>query len=237
MSPALRRLWPLAVILAGLAAVWALGLGDRLSFAALERDREHLRGLVDAHPVTAPLLFAVIYAAAVALSVPGAVWLTLAGGFLFGTWLGGTLAVVGATAGATVIFLVARTALAQTLRERAGPAVQRMAKGFDEGAFSYLLILRLVPVFPFWLVNIVPGLLGVGTVSYVAATFLGILPATYVYAGIGHGLGAVFDAGGEPDLRILARPEVIWPILGIVALALVPLVWRRWRARRGQPSA
>jgi uncharacterized membrane protein YdjX (TVP38/TMEM64 family) len=226
-----RRWLPLLAVLAALALVYATGLHRQLSLETLRDQREALQGLVAGHPAAAPLAYVLLYVAATALSLPGAVFLTLAGGFLFGTWLGGLLAVVGATLGAVGIFLIARTALGSALRDRAGPWLRRMEAGFREDAFSYLLVLRLVPLFPFWLVNLVPAVLGVPLPTFAAATLMGIVPATFVYAGAGNGLGAVLDRGGAPDLGLVLEPRILLPLLGLALLALVPVVYRRWRTR------
>ncbi len=128
------------------------------------------------------LAFVALYAAVVALSLPGGAVLTMAGGFLFGWLLGGLASIVGATIGASIVFLIARSALGEFLAARAGPWLSRFRQGFQDDAFSYLLFLRLVPIFPFWLVNLAPALLGVGFVTYVATTFLGIIPGTFAYS-------------------------------------------------------
>lgn len=227
-----RRFLPLLVLLAVLGLVYASGLHRQLSLATLQEHRGTLRAFVADHPLAAPLAYALGYAAAVALSLPGALILTLVGGFLFGTWLGGILAVVGATLGATGIFLIARTALGSSLRDRAGPWLRRMEAGFRDDAFSYLLVLRLVPLFPFWLVNLVPAMLGVPLPTFAAATLIGIVPATFVYAGVGNGLGAVLDRGEAPNFGLVLEPRVLLPLLGLALLALLPVVHRRWRGRR-----
>jgi len=229
----LKRLLPLVLIGGGIATVFALDLHQYLSFQALAENREALRAFVAANEVGAVLGFAALYALAVALSIPGAVILTLAGGFLFGLWLGTAAVVVGATVGATAIFLAARTALGDLLRAKAGPWLARLEAGFRDSAFSYLLFLRLVPVFPFWLVNLVPAFLGVPAGTYVVATLLGILPGTFVYVSVGNGLGAVFDAGGTPDLGIIFSPEILLPIAGLAVLALIPVAVKKARSRRG----
>jgi uncharacterized membrane protein YdjX (TVP38/TMEM64 family) len=228
-TPAWRRALPVLVLVALVGAVFAFGLNNYLSFEALRQNREALLGWVAENRVSAPLVFLAAYTAAVALSIPGAVWLTLAAGFLFGPWLGGTLATIAATVGATIIFLIARTAAGDVLRRRAGPWVARMADGFDRNALSYMLLLRMVPIFPFWLVNIVPGVLGVRPAIYIVATLVGILPATFVYAGIGSGLGEVFARGETPDLSIVLEPRFLLPLLGLVLLAMIPLAYRRWK--------
>ena len=230
----LRRFLPLLILLLLVAAVFALGLDDYLSFEALAEHRAALLAFVADRPVLAPVLFCLAYMAAVALSIPGAVWLTLASGFLFGTLVGGLIAVIAATLGAIAVFLIARTAVGDLLKRKAGPWLARMERGFRENALSYLLLLRLVPIFPFWLVNIAPAFLGVPLGTYALATFVGIAPATMVYAGIGSGLGAVFEQGGRPDLGVILRPELILPLVGLGLLALLPIVYKRWKARPGR---
>lgn len=229
-NQALRWL-PLVGLVLGFAAFFALGLHRHLTFETLAQNRADLLAWADAHPLLAPLAYLLLYVAAVAFSIPGATILTVAGGFLFGAVPGAFYAIVGATIGATAVFLIARTALGDLLRARAGGAIQRMEEGFRANALSYLLVLRLVPLFPFFVVNLVPAFLGVGLGTFVAATFLGIIPATLVIASIGNGLGAILDAGGTPDLGILFEPAILLPILGLAALALVPVAYKRLRGR------
>jgi len=235
------RFLPLAILLAGLAAFFALGLEHQVTLAALKAHRDALEAYVHAHPLLAAAIFAGAYIAIVACSIPAGTPMTIAAGFLFGVWEGAGLVVVSATIGATLIFLAAKTALAQFLEARAGSVAHRMEEGVRRNAFSYVLFTRLVPVFPFFLVNIASGLLGVATRTYVLATFLGIIPGTVVYAGLGSGLGKLFDEGATPDLRLIFRPEILYPLLGLAALALVPVLWRAVRSRRDrsvdEPSA
>jgi uncharacterized membrane protein YdjX (TVP38/TMEM64 family) len=222
-----RRLVPLALLLvAGIG--FALTGGSRyLTFSALARNHDWLCALVARWGLAAALAYIAAYAVLVALSVPGGAILTIAGGFLFGTWLGGLCAMVGATLGAVAVFVAARAGLGG-LAQRAGPFFGRLEAGFRADAFSYLLVLRLVPIFPFWLVNLVPALAGVGLPTYLVATLLGIIPATFVYAGLGSGLGTVIT---EPDLDILLRPGVLLPVLALAGLALVPIWYKRRRRR------
>jgi uncharacterized membrane protein YdjX (TVP38/TMEM64 family) len=227
------RLWPLALIALGVALTFALGLDRYLSFAALRDNRAELtRWVADSGPV-AVLAFIATYVAVVALSLPGGAVMTIAGGFLFGAYWGTLWVVIGATAGASLLFLAARTSLGEPLRARAGPALARMADGFKANAFSYMLFLRLVPAFPFFLVNLAPAFLGVPLGAYVLATFLGIVPGTFVYANVGAGLGAVFDAGGEFSAKGVLTPETITALVGLAVLALAPVAVRRWRAKKG----
>jgi uncharacterized membrane protein YdjX (TVP38/TMEM64 family) len=230
MTAAWRRWLPLVGLVVVAAAVYASGLHRELSLAGLQRNRQALQDLVASYPLLAPLAFVALYATATALSLPGALFLTLTGGFLFGTWLGGLLSVLGATTGACAVFLIARSSLGAALRERAGSWLQRLEAGFRRDAFSYLLVLRLVPLFPFWLVNLVPALLGIPLATFALATFLGIIPGGLVYAGVGNGLGAVLDRGQEPDLGLILEPQVLLPLLGLAVLALLPALYRRWKA-------
>lgn len=226
------RALPLLVLLLGAAAFFALGLQRYASLEALRDNREALALWVARQGWVASAAFLGGYALATALSLPVGALATLAGGFLFGTVHGALLAAIGATLGGTVVFLAARTVLADTLRARAGGAVARMAEGFRRSAFSYLLFLRLVPAFPFWLTNLVPALLGVRLRVFVAATAIGILPGTLAYAAAGSGLGAVLDQGGTPDLGLIFTPPILLPLLGLAVLALAPVLYRRWKARR-----
>jgi uncharacterized membrane protein YdjX (TVP38/TMEM64 family) len=220
-----RRLVPLwLLVVAGIAFV-ICGGHHYLTFATIAANRGELCGLVARWGFVAALLYIAVYAVLVALSVPGAVMLTIAGGFLFGTWLGGLCAVVGATLGATGGFLAARAGLGG-LAQRAGPLIGKLEASFRADAFNYLVVLRLVPLFPFWLVNLVPALAGVGLLTYLLATVIGIVPGTFVYASLGNGLGTVVD---KPDLGVVFRPSVLLPVIALAVLALVPVWYKRRR--------
>jgi uncharacterized membrane protein YdjX (TVP38/TMEM64 family) len=232
-----RRFLPLVLLVLAIVLVFATGLDHALSLDALDANRARLLALVQAHPFASGLGFLLLYAIATALSIPGGTILTLAGGFLFGTLLATVLVVAGATIGAVAVFLIARTSLGEPLRAKAGPWLARMEAGFRESAMSYMLVLRLVPIFPFWLVNLVPAFLGVRLSTYTLATCLGIVPGVLVYASVGNGLGAIFDMGGKPNLGIIFQPAVLLPLLGLAVLALVPVAYRRLRRRRAGPPA
>ena len=228
-----KRLAPVAVLAALAVAVFAFGLDDYLTFEALREHRAALRGWVAEYGAVAALVYVLIYAAAVAMSLPGAVFMTLAGGFLFGAALGTVYTVAAATLGATAIFLIARTALGDSLRARAGPWMARLEAGFRGNALSYLLVLRLIPVFPFWLVNLVPAALGVPLGVFVAATAVGIVPGTFVFCLAGAGLGGVFDSGEAFSASTVLTPEIVAALLGLAALSLAPTLYKRAKARRG----
>jgi uncharacterized membrane protein YdjX (TVP38/TMEM64 family) len=226
------RLAPLAAIGVCLALLFALDLDRYLTFEALSRHRAELTGWIAANEARAAIAYIAVYAAIIALMfVPGGALLTIAGGFLFGPFAATLYAVIAATLGAAVAFLAARHAFAEALHRRAAPRLARMERGFHEDAFNYLLVLRLVPVFPFWLINLVPAFLGVRLSVFVAATFLGIVPGTFVFALVGDGLGAVFDRGEAPDVRIILEPRFLAPLLGLALLALMPVFYKRWRRR------
>ncbi|HET7409223.1 MAG TPA: VTT domain-containing protein [Paracoccaceae bacterium] len=215
----------LAALLAGAAAAFWLA-GDRLNYAALQENHRELEAWRDRNTGLAIALFVAVYVGAVAFSVPGAVWLTLIGGFLFGIIGGAALAVVSATIGATLIFLAARTVLAEPLRRRAGGWIGRLERGFRQGEASFLLIMRLVPAVPFWIANLAPAFLGARPRTFVWTTFVGIVPGTLVTVSIGAGLGEQLDRGERPDLGVVFEPHILGPLLGLAALAALPLVLR-----------
>lgn len=229
------RLIPLGFLVA-LGGAFVLGGGRRyLTFAALAEHRDLLVALAAQGGVFTVIGFVLLYAGLTALSVPGAALMTLASGFLFGPWLGALYALIAATIGGCAVFLAARTGLAG-LAERAGPRVQRLEAGFREDAFSYLLCLRLVPLFPFWLVNLVAGATGMRLATYVTASFFGMIPGAFVYAGIGNGLGALIESGQHPDHNAMLRPAILLPLIGLAALALLPVAYKRWNGRRREPA-
>lgn len=227
-----RRLWIALSVLAAFLAVRASGLADHLSLETLARHREALARFVAENRVLAALGYVGVYVVAVAFSIPGAVLLTLAGGFLFGAVAGTLLAVTAATVGATAVFLLARTVLGEDALARLGPKAEALAEALRRNAASYLLVLRLVPLFPFFLVNLVPAFVGVGLPVYVATTFIGILPGTAVFSLAGAGLGDVLAAGGAFDARTVLTPEVLGALIGLALLSLAAIPLKARFARR-----
>lgn len=229
--PALRRLAPLILLaLAALAALWLLG--ERLSFAELARHRADLLALAAARPLLAGLGFVAAYALIVALSLPGAALASLTGGFLFGLFPGVVYNVAGATLGATAVFLAVRLGLAEGVRARiaaGGERLRRIDRGLRENEVAFLLSLRLIPVVPFFLVNLAAAAFGVATWRFVWTTALGILPGAAVYTWAGQGLGALFDRGETPNLALILEPRFLLPLLSLAALAALPAVWRLTR--------
>jgi uncharacterized membrane protein YdjX (TVP38/TMEM64 family) len=231
----LRRAAPLIALVCG-AIAGAVLLGDRLSFDALRDNREALVAWRDANYLTAALSFAGLYIAVVAFSLPGALIMTLSGGFLFGLWAGGALTLVSATIGATTIFLAAKTGLGDRMAARMGASGGTMARlqaGLEANQVSYLLLMRLVPAMPFFVANLAPAFFGVGLRTYVWTTFFGIMPGTMVYTWVGAGLGEVFARGEDPDLGLLFAPQVLGPLLGLCALAALPIFLKAVRKRKG----
>ena len=208
-----------------------MGLDHYLSFEALRDHRGSLMHWYETHQLLTITIFFVSYTLVVALSLPGATWMTLAGGFVFGTWQAFVYVVAAATLGAFIVFVLARYCLGDFFKAKTGKTVEKMEAGFKANALSYLLFLRLVPLFPFWLVNLVPAFLGVPTRTFVIGTFFGIIPGTAVFCSVGNGLGMVFDEGGMPDLKIIFEPEILGPILGLAVLSLVPIIYKKIKSK------
>jgi uncharacterized membrane protein YdjX (TVP38/TMEM64 family) len=223
------RLWPVALIAVGIALFVAFGGHHFLSLDELQRRQQELSDFVGTHYLPAALLFMAVYVLVVAVSLPGSVVLTLAGGFMFGALAATCYIVVAATTGAVILFLAARSALGEPLRARAGPWLAKLSTGFQRNAWSYMLILRLVPLFPFFVVNLVPAFLGVSLRCFAITTFFGIMPATFIYALLGTGLGDVVAGGG--DFQTALSPGLLAGLLGLAALSALPIVFKRRKHR------
>jgi len=232
VNPFIKRWLPVAVLLSGLILFFVFDLNRYLSFELLREHRYELLGWVAANRLVAMLAFIAFYILVIAFSLPGGTVMTVSAGFLFGTLLGTSYSVIGATIGATLLFLIAKTSLGLTLKEKAGPWLNKMQAGFNENAMSYLLVLRLIPIFPFWLVNLAPAFLGVQLRTYVVATFIGIIPGTLVFSLIGAGLGSVFDAGQTFTLKGALTPEIIGALVGLALLSLIPAVYKKIKGKK-----
>lgn len=244
----LRRWLPAAALLVLIGAGYALGLHRHLSLTALAENRDALRQWVDGNLVLALAVFMLLYVAVVALSIPGAGIMSIAGGFLFGWAISAPATVIAAVIGAAAVFQIVKTSLGAALAERAGPMVQRLSRGFSENAFSLLLFLRLTPVFPFWAVNAVAGLCRIPLRTFILATALGIIPASFAFALVGSGLDRVIDtqlaahrscvaAQGEANCRLaieassLLSPELGLGLTALGLVALIPLGVRMWKGQ------
>lgn len=220
-----------APMLGATIASLALGLDLQLGLQLLREHHNWLLGFVGGAPILASTLFMVIYAAAVAISVPGVAILTVIGGYLFGWFQATALVLIAATIAACAVFLLTRSAFGDRLRARAGPAVQRFADGFRRNALSYGFVLNLVPIFPYALIIVVPAACGVSLPTFMAGTFLGLVPGTFLFAGIGDGLDQVLASGGPLRLTSFVTPEIVLSLCGLATLALLPALWRGMRGR------
>jgi len=223
----LKRIMPLLIVAVILVLFFVLDLGRFLSFDALAEHRVSVLAWVNSHALLAPLVYILLYIAVVAFSLPGGLLMTVSGGFFFGALAGGMYAVLGATLGATALFLIAKTSVGDYLLSKAGDMAKKMQQGFADDALSYMFVLRLVPLFPFFIVNLAPAFLGVPLRTYVIATFFGIMPATFVYALAGSGLGSVLDQGEAVSFTGVLTPEVLAALLGLALLAVIPVVYKR----------
>jgi len=220
-----RRIWLGLGIVAILIILRFTGLSDQLSLDTLAQHREALAAFVAANLLIAAGAYVLLYVVAAAFSVPGAVFITLSGGFLFGAIMGTALTIIGATIGATLIFLFARRIFGADALDRLGPKASALAEGIRRNAASYLLVLRLVPLFPFFLVNLVPAFVGVRLPIYVITTAIGILPGTAVFSLAGAGLGDVLAQGGDFDIGAVMTPGILGALIGLafLSLAAIPL--------------
>lgn len=232
--PLLRRLPLIAV--AAVALAGAVLLRDTLSFETLRDNREALLAFRDANFALTAALFLLAYVAIVAFSLPGATVATLTGGFLFGLFPGALFNVAAATLGAVCIFLAARAGLGERLAARMSASdglVRRIKEGIDANQWSMLFLIRLVPAVPFFVANLVPALVGVPLSRFAVSTFFGIMPGAVVYTSVGAGLGEVFARGETPDLGLIFEPRILLPLLGLCALAALPILLRALRGRKG----
>lgn len=228
----LRRFGPLALIVVLFIAAFASGLADHISLEELRARGSALQAFAHENPLLCAAIYLAIYISSVAISLPGALILSLTGGFLFGPIGGGFAAVTGATGGSTITYLVFRTAFGDMLRKRPTAFLAKVEAGFKGDAFNYLLTLRLIPAFPLLVVNVAAGVMNIRARIFILASILGMIPSSFVYAGIGAGLGHIFAKGGPVTLETLFSPRIYLPIIGMGVLAFLPPLWRHWRNGR-----
>ena len=224
--PAWKRFLPIGVIVAALAAFFGFGLQRYFTLDSLAANQETIKNYADANLLKTMLGIIVVYAAVTAISFPGAAIMTLLAGFILGTLYGGISVVIGATIGATIIFLAGRSAAGDLLAKRGGDTVAKLEAVFTENALSYLFVLRLVPLFPFWLVNLAAAAFRVPTQVYIFATFFGIMPGTLVFASVGAGFSSITESS-DIGIGVLLQPAVILPMIGLAALSLLPIILKR----------
>lgn len=222
------RLLPLLLLVIGFTLFFYLDGPSYIDLNNLKAQRANLAALVERLGIFAPILYGALYALVVALSLPLGSVMTITAGFLFGIAVGTASVVIGATIGASILFVAIQMGFGQSSRGDSGGDgwMNKMQAGFKRNAFSYLLVLRLVPVFPFALVNMAAALVGMPLSAYFFATLFGIMPGTFVYILVGNGLGAIFDSGGTPNLGIIFEPLYLAPILGLAVLVLLPVGYR-----------
>lgn len=235
-SPALanllRRLPILIILLA--AVIGFFFLRDHLGFDALARNHHALTAFRDSHYMLAAGVFMAIYVVIVGCSLPGGTIATLVGGFLFGIFPGGAFNVIAATLGAIAVFMAARAGfgadIARRMEQRGGAAA-RLQTALHKNEIPVLLMMRLVPALPFFLANLIPAFTGTSLSRFAATTFVGIIPGTLVFTSVGAGLSEVFARGGTPDLGIIFTAPVLLPLLGLAALAALPMIVKAVRGK------
>jgi uncharacterized membrane protein YdjX (TVP38/TMEM64 family) len=230
------RWLPLAILVLGTILFFAFGLNRYVSYTKLRMYHHDLADFVALHYVKALLLYAGIYLLFVAFSLPGAVWLTVIGGFLFGIVPAVIVTVLAATAGACVLFLATKSSLGEYLRAHAGPWLTKVERGFAEDQWSYMLVLRLVPVVPFFIANLIPAFLGVSLHIFAITTFIGIIPATAIFATVGDGLDSVLKHNEMLSWHGLFTLEIKLALFGLALLAALPVLVKHWRRRHGGNS-
>jgi uncharacterized membrane protein YdjX (TVP38/TMEM64 family) len=225
----IKKWIPFLVIVILMLIAYFSGILHYFSFAKLQMHRHTIVAFVTEHWVVSPLLFIFLYIIVAALSLPVGVFLSLLGGFLFTQPFSTLYIVIGATIGASFIFLAAKTALADLLKQKASKFLPKIEAGFRENGVSYLLFLRLVPLFPFWLVNLAPAFLGVRLRTFVWTTFVGIIPGAFVFAQAGAGLGAILDANQGFSIDGIFNWQVKIALIALGIFALIPIVVKKMR--------
>ena len=226
------RFAPIAVIAVLFAGLLLSGELRRLSLTDLEQHRQTLTAFVDHHRLASVAIYLGLFILVVVACVPGPSVMSIAGGFLFGPLVGGAAALASCVSGSIVVFLACRTAFGDWAARRAGPTIARIEAGFSRDALAYLLALRLMPVAPFFLVNLSAGLARIRLSTFAIATLVGVTPSSFIFAGLGAGLSRMIRANTALDARLLLRPDVALPLTGLAILSMAPPLWRLWRARR-----
>jgi len=227
-----KRFVPLFVLVAGLGLILSvMQIYDIDIWDSMAAQYGTLSQWIMQHVLVMIIGFITIYTLAVAFSVPGAVFLTLMGGALFG-WIAVIMVVFSASLGALMVFLAARGALATFFQASGSRFINRLKHGFDRSPFYWLLALRMMPIAPFWVVNIIPAMLGMRVMPYMLATVIGIIPGSAVYVYVGIGFGDFIAAGETPNLAVLSEPRYIGPLLALSALALIPPILKTIRSKQ-----
>jgi len=244
-----RKWLPAALLIVLVGTAYLAGAGHYLTLATIAENRALLKDFTGDHLAGAVLIYMAVYVSVVALSLPGAAVMSIAGGFLFGWRLSVPITVLAATLGSIIVFHIVKTSFGAVLAERAGSAARKLAKEFERDSFSYLLFLRLVPAFPFFIVNAVAGLSRVNLWTFTAATAIGIIPAAFAFAYLGTGLDGIIDAQTrlyneclvaqraagcrmELDVSAVLNREIVIAFIALGFIALIPIAFRRWQRWR-----
>jgi len=211
-----------AILALGIGAFAYFDLGEYFSLETLRVNRNNLLAYTNANFATAVTIYVLIYIVHTGLSLPGGVVITLTGGFLFGSILGALFTNIGATTGATLAFLASRHLLRDWVEVKFGDRIETIQAGFTKNAFSYLMTLRLIPAFPFFLVNLVSGLTRVNLRTYILATSIGIIPASFVFAYAGKQISSI------DSLQEIVSPPVLMAFTLLGLLALIPIAYRQF---------
>ena len=235
-----KRLALIGAFAALIAAFFAYDLDALISYQGLAENEAALKRAVADNRLVTILAYMAVYITAVAFSLPGALWLSLAGGLMFGTWAGGLIIIFAATIGASGLFIAARYIVGDALRARAGSkwgaSLQKFEAAFNRDAWSYMLILRLLPIFPFFIVNLGAALVGVRFPVFLLTTFFGIMPGTFVFASIGNGISVLLQAGQQPDLSVMTDPQILGPLVALALFSLAPVLWRKFNGAKEDNS-
>jgi uncharacterized membrane protein YdjX (TVP38/TMEM64 family) len=235
MSKKIRQWLPVVILIVGLILFTSLGGTKYLSLDMLSQHYKFLSTYTASHYFLSVIIFITVYIIIAAFSIPGATIMTLLGGFLFDTFFGTTWVIIGATIGATITFLAVQTAFGDVLKNKAGNTIQKMHAGFKENEFSYLLFLRLLPIFPFFIINIAAGVLNIRLRTFFFGTLLGIIPGSFTYAWVGSGLGYALSKETKINMGIIFEPQILFPIAALAALAalsVVPVIYKLIRKQK-----
>lgn len=230
--PRMARVVPLVLLLSLLLLFFYFRMDRFLQFSTLQQYRFTLISWTHEHYFLTVMIYIITYILAVAISIPGATFFTLIGGFLFGIWLGTFYVLISATLGAIILFLAVRFLAADWMRKSSNQFLTKMKTGFKEDAFNYLLFLRIIPLFPFWAVNVVAALLNVSLSTFAITTLIGIIPGTLIYTALGSGLGKIFDENKSPNIGIIFEPYILLPLIGLAIIALLPVLFKYFKGKK-----
>jgi len=228
-----KQFIPIGIILVFMGIIYLLATLDIIDLEIIKKQHIAIKETVLKYRILSPILFILAYIFIVALSIPIGSFVTMFGGYLFSPILGTIYVVIGATIGASIIFLAARYALSSFFRKKAGSFIEKLQKGFQKNSINYLLFLRLVPLFPFWALNISLAFLNVTLFNYMWTCLVGIIPGTFIYASAGSGLGEILAMGGKVDITTIFNWKLRLALIGIALIVLLPVIYKKFHKRKG----